>query len=255
LYGQLSGKFNTLTTLPIALSSAFATATIPNISSAVALKDRKSVMHKINLALRMTMLVSIPAAVGMGILAEPIMKLLYNEFAGGAELLKIGVLSIILLSLTQITTGILQAIDRAYLPVISLALGAIVKIILNWFLIVNPKINVAGSVISTTVCYMIAVCIDIWALLRYTRIKIRIKDVFFKPVIASAVMGIACFIIYSFLIKIIANNTLVTLFSIIVSIVIYGLVLLGIKGIKKEDIRMFPKGDKIVELLVKMKLL
>ena len=151
LYGQLSGKFNTLTTLPIALSSAFATATIPNISSAVALKDRKSVMHKINLALRMTMLVSIPAAVGMGVLAEPIMKLLYNEVSGGAELLKIGVLSIILLSLTQIITGILQAINRAYLPVISLALGAIVKIILNWFLIVNPKINVAGSVIFVLV--------------------------------------------------------------------------------------------------------
>ncbi len=255
LYGQLSGKFNTLTTLPIALSSAFATATIPNISSAVALKDRKAVMQKINLAIRMTMLVSIPAAVGMGVLAEPIMKLLYGEFSGGADLLKIGVVSIILLSLTQIVTGILQAIGRAHLPVISLAIGAIVKIILNWFLIVKPEINVAGSVISTTICYVIAAVIDVWALLRYTRIKINVVNVFFKPVIASAVMGIFCFTMYPFFMTFIKINSIVTIFVIILAIILYFAVLLLIKGIKKEDIRMFPMGDKIVVVLVKMKLL
>lgn len=255
LYGQLSGKFNTLTTLPIALSSAFATATIPNISSAVALKDRKSVMQKINLAIRMTMLVSIPAAVGMGVLAEPIMKLLYGELTGGADLLKIGVISIILLSLTQIVTGILQAIGRAHLPVISLAIGAVVKIILNWFLIVKPEINVAGSVISTTVCYVIAAAIDVWALLRYTRIKINVVNVFFKPVIASAVMGIFCFTMYPFFMTFIKINSIVTILVIILAIILYFAVLLLIKGIKKEDIRMFPMGDKIVAVLVKMKLL
>lgn len=262
LYGQLTGKYNTLTTLPIALSTAFATVIIPNIASSVVVKDRKAVKRKINTALRLTMLIAIPASVGIGILAEPILLLLFPKYAEGARLLHAGFISIIFLSLAQITTGILQGIDRAYFPIISIAIGAIVKVILNAIFIPIENIDVIGSVIGTIGCYIVASSLDLWALMRYTRIKIHLLSIFGKPAIASIAMGIVCFGSYYFInfaLSFIATSTLsnaiATIISILLSIIVYALVLLKLRGITVSDIKLFPMSNKILALLVKLNLI
>lgn len=262
LYGQLTGKYNTLTTLPIALSTAFATVIIPNIASSVVLRDRKAVKRKINTALRLTMLIAIPSSIGIGILGKPILLLLFPKYAEGARLLHAGFISIIFLSLAQITTGILQGIDKAHFPIISIAIGAIVKVILNAIFIPIENIDVIGSVIGTIGCYIVASSLDLWALLRYTRIKIHFFSIFIKPTIGSIAMGIVCFGSYSlvnFIINFIAtstiSNAIATIISIILSIMTYAFVLLKIRGITKSDIELFPMSNKILALLVKLNLI
>ncbi len=262
LYGQLTGKYNTLTTLPIALSTAFATVIIPNIASSVVVRDRKAVKRKINTALRLTMLIAIPASVGIGILAEPILLLLFPKYAEGARLLHAGFISIIFLSLAQITTGILQGIDKAYFPIISIAIGAIVKVILNAIFIPIENIDVIGSVIGTIGCYIVASSLDLWALMRYTRIKIHLLSIFGKPAIASIAMGIVCFGSYyvinlalSFIATSALSNAIATIISIILSIIVYALVLLKLRGITVSDIKLFPMSNKILALLVRLNLI
>ncbi len=254
-YGQLTGKYSTLTTLPVALSTAFATATIPNIASAVVLKDKTSIKRKINIALRLTMIISIPAAIGLGVLSDPILKLLFPKYPAGGHLLRIGAVSVIFLSLAQIITGILQGINKAIFPIIAISIGAVVKIVLNYFLIVIPSINVSGSVISTTACYIIAAILDLWALRRYTHIDLDILSIFAKPLVSGVVMGLACFFSYKLFILIIPFNSIVTIISIVVSIFVYTLSLLLLKGLSKSDILIFPFGSKIANLLEKFNLL
>lgn len=255
LYGQLTGKFYTITTLPVALSAAFATSTIPHIASSLVLKDRQGVKRKINTALRLTMLLSIPAAIGIGVLGDPIIKLLYPTAPEGGSMLTIGAASIVFLSLANICAGILQGIGRANIPVITIAVGAVVKIIFNFVLIPIQSINVSGSILSTTACYMIASIIDLYLLNRYTKVKIDYKAIFAKPLVAGTIMGIVCFVTYSSLIRIIHINAIVTLFTIALSIAVYAIVLLLIKGITKEDIEKFPAGRKLSNLLIQLRLL
>lgn len=261
LYGQLTGKYNTLTTLPIALSTAFATVIVPNIASSVVIRDRKAVKRKVNTALRLTMLIAIPASIGIGILGEPILLLLFPKYPEGARLLHVGAVSIIFLSLVQISTGILQGIDKAHFPIIAIAVGAVVKVILNAIFIPMKNIDVVGSVIGTIGCYIVASFLDLWALKQYTRIKIDFLSIFGKPLIAGSVMGVVCFVSY-YLINLISKftgsnvgNGIATIGSIIISIITYALILLRIRGITKEDVELFPMGKKISALLVKLKLI
>lgn len=260
LYGQLTGKYSTLTTLPVALSTAFATAVVPNIAEAVTIKDRKGIRRKINSALRLTMLISIPAAIGLGVLGNQILYLLFPKYLDGGILLQVGSMSVIFLSLSQIATGILQGIGKAHFPVITIFLGAIVKIVLNYLLISNPKINIVGSVISTTGCYMVASVIDLWALSRYTHTRIDIKSIFIKPLISAFSMSITCILSYKGLIYLLNlsdnprpyfNNAVATLTAIFIAMITYAVVMLLIKGVTKNDIKLFPFGNKILALLLK----
>ncbi len=247
LYGQLSGKYITLTTLPVSISTALATAALPSIASAFVL--RKNVSHKINSAMRVAMLLSIPAAVGIGVLGEQIILLLFPDHTKGAILLNVGSISIIFLALSQITTGMLQGIGRIRVPVFSALCGALVKIPLNYFLISVPSINILGAVISTIGCYAVASAVNLWALKASIKIKLDVMGIFVKPLIASALMGLCCFIVYYILFYVSGSNTISVLVAIIVGMLSYFGFLVFVKGINHDDLSSMPFGAKIIKVI------
>lgn len=254
LYGQLSGKYVTLTTFPVSISSAMATAAIPNIAMAVTVGNKKEVKRKINTALKLAMIISIPAAVGIGVLGDQILRMLFPSYPEGGVLLKVGAISIAFLSFCQIVTGVLQGIGKIQVPVIGALLGAVVKIALNWILIRIPSINVVGAVISTDVCYLVASIFNVIMLMRYTKTRVNFSGVLIKPTIGSIIMGIGCVIGYK-VIYLVFGNTISTLLTIIVAVIIYLLVMIFIRGITEEDLLSIPKGRILVRVFKKIGLL
>lgn len=254
LYGQLSGKYVTLTTFPVSISSAMATAAIPNIAMAVTVGNKKEVKRKINTALKLAMIISIPAAVGIGVLGDQILSMLFPSYPEGGVLLKVGAISIAFLSFCQIVTGVLQGIGKIQVPVIGALLGAVVKIALNWILIRIPSINVVGAVISTDVCYLVASIFNVIMLMRYTKTRVNFSGVLIKPTIGSIIMGIGCVIGYK-VIFLVFGNTISTLLTIIVAVIIYLLVMIFIRGITEEDLLSIPKGRILVRVFKKIGLL
>lgn len=254
LYGQLSGKYVTLTTFPVSISSAMATAAIPNIAMAVTVGNKKEVKRKINKALKLAMIISIPAAVGIGVLGDQILRMLFPSYPEGGVLLKVGAISIAFLSFCQIVTGVLQGIGKIQVPVIGALLGAVVKIALNWILIRIPSINVVGAVISTDVCYLVASIFNVIMLMRYTKTRVNFSGVLIKPTIGSIIMGIGCVIGYK-VISLVFGNTISTLLTIIVAVIIYLLVMIFIRGITEEDLLSIPKGRILVRVFKKIGLL
>ena len=254
LYGQLSGKYVTLTTFPVSISSAMATAAIPNIAMAVTVGNKKEVKRKINTALKLAMMISIPAAVGIGVLGDQILRMLFPSYPEGGVLLKVGAISIAFLSFCQIVTGVLQGIGKIQVPVIGALLGAVVKIALNWILIRIPSINVVGAVISTDVCYLVASIFNVIMLMRYTKTRVNFSGVLIKPTIGSIIMGIGCVIGYK-VISLVFGNTISTLLTIIVAVIIYLLVMIFIRGITEEDLLSIPKGRILVRVFKKIGLL
>ena len=254
LYGQLSGKYVTLTTFPVSISSAMATAAIPNIAMAVTVGNKKEVKRKINTALKLAMIISIPAAVGIGVLGDQILRMLFPSYPEGGVLLKVGAISIAFLSFCQIVTGVLQGIGKIQVPVIGALLGAVVKIALNWILIRIPSINVVGAVISTDVCYLVASIFNVIMLMRYTKTRVNFSGVLIKPTIGSIIMGIGCVLGYK-MISAVFGNTISTLLTIIVAVIIYLLVMIFIRGITEEDLLSIPKGRMFVRVFKRIGLL
>lgn len=249
LYGQLTGKYVVLTTLPVSLATAIATAIVPNIASSFVLKNFDRVKQKINTALRLSMIFSVPAAVGMGVLSRQILIMLFPEYPGGEKLLMVGSISVIFLALAQTVTGILQGINKLHTPAIAAFFGAIIKIPLNYFLITNAKINVLGAVISTIACYFVASIFDLIVMSREIKFLPDINGFFIKPILASAIMGTVCYFAYDLLYFLIGKNNLALLLDISLGILAYFVFLFLFGGIKNEDLKLMPMGSKLITLI------
>jgi stage V sporulation protein B len=254
LYGQLQGKYVTLTTLPVAISTAVATASVPNIAGSMVIKDYTAVERKINMAIKISMVISIPAALGMAVLSPQILYMLFPTVPEGGSLLRVGSFSIIFLALSQIVTGTLQGIGKVKVPAINAAIGAVAKIIANYFLIVIPILNVKGAVIATTICYIVASGLNLRALIKATGFTPDLKNSILKPTFAAAIMSGICYLSYKGF-DLAFGNTISTLASIVVAVIVYFLIMIFVKGIGEEDLRMIPAGGKVIKVCKKVGLL
>ena len=126
-YGILGGKVDMLTSLPLSINVAFATALVPAISAAKARKDKKTITEKTSFSLLVSMLIGLPCTVGMCIFAGPILNLLFPNASAGATILQISSLTIIFTILDQTINGALQGYGKLMIPAISLGCRSIGK--------------------------------------------------------------------------------------------------------------------------------
>jgi len=246
--GQFTGKFLLLTTLPISLSVALSAAVIPEITSSNVKMDTAAVRSKTNMALRLSMILSLPAAVGIAVLANPIIALLFPRSPDGGRLLQVGAASIVFISLVHVLSGALQGLGHVKLPVIAAFFGVASKIPVNYVLIAIPEINIMGAVISTIVCYVIASILNTYFLYKKAGILPSITGAFTRPLIASALMGMVCYVIYHTL-EIFIPAAAATIAALVVGVISYVLFMCLIKGFKRSDLQALPLPIKIKTLM------
>ena len=253
LYGILGGKVDTLTSLPLAINVAFATALVPAISAAKAKGDNKTITEKTSFSLLISMLIGLPCTVGMFIFAQPILNLLFPNANDGALILQISALTIIFTILDQTINGALQGFGKLIIPTISLATGVFVKFIFNITLIKIPSIGVYGAAWGSVACHLVAFCIVFTMLRKNIKLNLTSSKFVIKPVIATAIMGICSYFIYSALKGIIIER-LATIIALFVAVVIYTLAIVVLKIFTKDEFKMMPAGDKIIKFLEKIKI-
>src|SRR5699024_5310450 len=195
LYGQMKGLAQTLVNLPQVFSLALAVSLVPAISDAHARNQKRDIENITSSGIRITLLIGLPSALGLFILAKPIIRLLYfrnpmEKLLSTGEILQVMALGVIFLTLVQSLTAILQGLGKPIIPVRNLGIGAIVKIFLTFVLTSIPSINVKGAALSTVVAYFIACVLDLISVKKYTKAKINTKDVFIKPLISAIGMAI-----------------------------------------------------------------
>ena len=253
LYGQLSGKVDTLTNLPLAVNIAFATALVPAISAAKAKNDRETATKRTSFSLLTSMLIGLPCVVGMIIFAQPILNLLYPNANQGALLLQLIAVSVIFSILDQTINGALQGFGKVMVPAIALGIGCVVKLILNLILLPIPELNVYGAAIGSIACHAVAFTIVFNVLKKYVKLDLPFKKFVVKPAIATAIMGICSYTAY-LLLRGIISGRLATIVSILFAVIVYVLAVLALKIYNKEDIYMLPRGEKIYNILEKLKI-
>lgn len=257
LYGILSGKVDMLIGLPLSLNVAFATALVPAVAEAMAVKDEKTAVRRISFSIRTTILIGLPCAIGLCILAKHILNLLFPG-APAIEaplLLQISSFTIIFTVLNQTIGGALQGLGKVYVPAISLVSGAIIKLILNLILIPMPSIGVNGAAIGSVACHIVATIIGYTVLRKTIKLDINFTQMITKPFVVTGIMGTITYLSQKYLSIILGRPRIATIVSIILAIISYLLLIVLFKVFSKEDYHMLPFGDKIYSFLVKIKLI
>ncbi len=238
--------------LPGAFVVPISTSLLPILSGAIAAKDQRQVDRISSTALRVTLLIGIPSSVGMAIFARPICQLLlYNQpevAESAAPLLTMLSLAIAFSGLLFTTNSILQSFGRATRPVVDMAVGGVVKVVLSYVLIGIPEIAAMGSAISTVVSYVVMVVLNLIAI----RSSLPHMDSIVKtalPLLLSAgVMGGISYGFYWVLTRWISPRIAV-LPAIILAIVVYAVCVVLFRGVSYDDVVMLPKGQTLARLL------
>lgn len=252
LYGQLSGFATPLINLPQVLTQAIAMSLVPAVASAFSAKDQEFLRYNTAFGIRTAMIIGMPCSVGLMVLSKPIMLLLYPaqqaSAVNAAESLFILAFGAIFLSLVQTLTGILQGVKRQLIPVINLAIGAGIKVIITYVLTGIPSVNVKGAAAGTAAAYITAALLNYRAVRKYTGSRPNFSLTFGRPMLSAAIMGAIVWAIYSGL-SLLTGNTVATMVSVFCGVVVYGFCILRFKGITPDEIKMLPRGAKIVAML------
>lgn len=237
LYAQLTGKASIFTNIPMTLTAALSASIIPIISELYVLKNNKQLENKINLSIKLSMLVAIPCFLGLFFMAEPIMKLIFPGRSEGFTILKYLAISVPFLVITNITTSILQGTRYYYRPVLNLFVGCIIKIILTIILVPMPNVNIYGAVIATISAYLVVAVLNVFHMVRKLKCRFHLTEIIIKPIIASLAMIIGVLLTYLKIIDIGVNSGLSCLISIFVGIIIYVVLIISLKILGYDEIK------------------
>ncbi|MGN1148553.1 MAG: lipid II flippase MurJ, partial [Lachnospiraceae bacterium] len=195
-YGIFSGKAVVISNIPIALSSAMASAVLPSISARIGQGDMEGAREKTAQAVKTTMLIAIPAAVGIAVLARPITWLLFPQKSSidtAAKLLTALAASVIFYSLSTLTNSILQGIGKVKVPVHNAAIALMIQTLVVGILLLFTDMDLYGLVIAMLV-YSGSMCIlNQFSIRKYMDYDQEVFRTFVTPLVSSAFMGAAAF--------------------------------------------------------------
>ena len=253
-YGDYTTLVISMTNLPTILLYPIANALVPLITSAHEIGYREGEKKMRSFSMRVIVLIALPCALGMSVFSKQILSLMFKEssVANASSWLSVSAMAIIFLGIIAITNAYLNSAGHQKLPIISMIIGASVKLLGNYILL--PKIGMIGASISTVACYMIAAIFNIFFTLKYVGSLPDIKNTFVKPLLCTIPSIFAAIIVY-FAVSLLISSKFIVILAIITAIFVYLVLVLKTKTVSEEEILMLPKGDKICKMLKKSRIL
>lgn len=259
---DLSGiaKSTKIANIPIALSSAMATAMIPGISGDFVKGEIDSVRNKVAKAVKVTMLISIPAAVGMMVLAKPVMQVIFPQKATldmAARLLVLMAVTIILYGLSTLTQAILQSIGKMNAPIINASLAVVIHagVMIALMLGLNESYSLY-CYMAATILYALLLCIfnqiTVRKALQYRQ---EVDKTFIRPLLASLLMGAVAYGVYEVVYYVCSINLVALSLAIVFAVALYFVLIISWKAVTEEELRSMPKGYMVIAIAKKLKIL
>lgn len=257
LYGLMGGFCDPIINLPNIFIDAICISLMPAVTTAYTLNNKQDMDDHIKTGLKTMMIITYPCAIGLIVLAKPILTMLYyrkyDEALLAVPALQILALSIITLSIMRTLQSCLQGIGKMMLPVYNLFIGAIVKAISSYILLGIPSVNINGAAIGSVLAYVTAGILNFRALKKYTDVSLDMKSIFFRPLVAALIMGAAAIVSYKLLFLITSSNAVSTLIAVMFAAAVYFVSAFLTGAVTKDEIELIPKGDLIYRLAVRMK--
>ena len=246
MYGLFYGLVIRLINIPTALALSISMSLMPAIAHAMALGDMDDVRRQGNTGLRFSFIIGLPSAIGMSLLAEPILHFFYagartaEQLHTAASLLQVSALTVVLFTVVQATTSILQGIRKQWLPMLTLLLGVGLKITLNLILVSTPGINIHGGPIASIACYGSSMLLNLFFVCKYTKMRFNLMDWLLRPGAATLCMAAVVWVLRSLL----PLSRLSTLLEIAVGVAVYVGAALLVKALRKQDLAALRRGRR-----------
>lgn len=257
-YGIFSGKGMKISNIPLAFASAMAAAIIPTISQLVAKKDMRGAKEKIHQAMQTIMILAIPCAVGLCVLAEPIIRLLFptetNLELSTGVLMALSV-SVIFYAISTLTNSILQGIGRVNTPIVNAVLALLVQTVVLIPVLMFTNLDVYGLVLVSTLYSGIMCVLNQISIRKTLGYHQEILCTFIKPLLASVMMGVAAFGVYKGLYALTSSNVLALMVALVIAVVVYFACLILCKGVTESELKAMPKGYLLVRLAKRCRLM
>lgn len=257
LWGIYNNKYMLLVHVPLAMANSLASSLIPSLSAAVARKDRPAVLAKTGLVIRFAMLIAIPSAVGLTVLAAPIHNLLFHssDNAEAVRMLIVGSSAVIFLSLSTVSNAILQGINHMNVPVRNAFISLVLHVGALYVMLMVFKMGIY-SMVYANILFAVFMCVlNALAIRNYLGYRQEIKKTFLLPLICAAFMGASAYGVYRGVTMIVKHSLVGTILSIGVAVAVYGILLIKLGCIEEDELYSMPKGTAIIRLCRKLHLM
>ena len=237
IYGMTQTIFN----MPCAFITPITISIIPAITAQLTTCHELEAKATEESAIRITGLISMPCAFGLGLLAQPVTALL-GGYTGdnlvlATKLMTILGFSIMFNAVVLVTTAIMQAHGHATRPVINMLIGGVLKLAAVFMLTGNPNIGIVGTPVGTLLCYLAISVLNIYSI----RTLLDHPPAILKNLVRTFLAALKLLGITSRLILCGA--------PIAVGVLAYAIAAVKIKVVTREDCLLLPKGEKIAKLL------
>ena len=244
MFGYLTGMAVPLINLSTILTASLAISLVPAISESRIMKDQAGIKAKLKTAFSVTSIITIPCTIGLFILAEKIATMIYNA-PNAAPAIQTMSTAIFMLGLHQVSTGILQGLGKTTIPVINMIIAATTKVVLSWVLTAIPEMGIKGAAWATVSDIGVAAIMNLFFIYKYTGFSLSIGGVL-KPFLASLAMGA---VVWGVLLITPSWGAWNILASLIVAVPIYGISLIALGGLHREEAEELPFiGHRILSL-------
>lgn len=254
--GIYSTKYRTLTNVPVAIATALGTSMIPSIVTSRIQNRNEEVKQKIHSTIKFNMLIAIPSAIGMGVLASPIMQLIFNDNTKlSSDLLMLGCTAVIFFSLSTVTNSVLQGVNLLKLSVTHSAISLMLHVILVFIMIQFLHMGVYGLVIGN-VTFALVVCVLNWISIgKHLSYKQEIKTTFILPLLCSLIMGVFAYGVYHGVYSFTHSNAISVAVAMIIAVIVYGISLPILKAVSSDDLMEMPLGGTLLMIYKKLHLI
>ena len=252
LYG-IRGKAFTLYNLVPAITSVLGVSALPVLATAWTKKDKTLIKRNIESPIKLTAIISMPIGMGFVFLGDEIMNLIYSTTASveiGGNILQIYGLAAIFAGISIPMTSMLQSVKKEIFAFINIAIGAVIKVWVNYHLVSVPSINIQGAALGTLACFLFVFVAHFIALILCTRVIPNVWKTILKPLISALLCGLS-----TVLLDLSSMGKIGTVLEIAVAAIAYVIALIALNTFEPDDVLTLPKGDKILKALQKLKII
>ena len=240
-YGIFTSVVIRLINIPTALALAISMSLVPAISACKARDDHQGIRRETNTGMRYAFIIGFPCSVGMSLLAKQIVYFFYGNVSGfseqkmilASELLTFSAMTVVLFTVVQATSSILQGLRRQKIPMYTMIAGVAVKILLNYILIGTPGIHIHGGPYASITCYSVVMIINTYYVCKYTDMRFNLSEWVLRPGAAAALMGAAVWLLQRFL----PLNRVCTIVEVAAGVAVYAAAAVALKVVSVSDIR------------------
>lgn len=263
-WGVYSGQYHLLFNIPVGIANALSSSLIPALTMAVADGKRKPIREKIGTVIRFSMILAIPSAVGLTVLADPICNLLF----GGKDntmlihLLRYGSGAVVVFSLSTVTNAVLQGLNHMRVPIINALISLFIHLGVLYIMIAVFHMGVSSVVYSNIIFALLICLLNAWSIRRIQGYRQEIKKTFLIPAVSAVIMGMLArgtfLLIYKVLepfMRIRMRNFYAVAAAILAAVMVYGACLLKLGGLSETELKGMPLGRLLVRIGAKMHLL